>query len=180
MGARAPPTAGARRVQGVGRVHPAGALAHAPHGPRRRRPHRRPRRPPALLRRRARPCQYPYFQLFFVASFLPSCAVARVAGGRALQVQTAQYPTGAAAAGVPEDTDQTVRQRGLRQGRHPQALPRGGAPRAAEAAHLAAAEVPAGVAGGCRQGSGEEGEVLTRRCDAQLRQRVLVIVWIVL
>ena len=102
----------------------------------------------------------------------------------AVQVQTVQSPTlllrhlPAAAAGVPEDTDQAVRQRERRQGRHPQALPRGGAPRVAEAAHLAAAEVPAGVAAGCRQGSGE-GEVLTRRFDAQLRQHVLVIVSIV-
>ena len=51
-----------------------------------------------------------------------------------MQVQTVQSPTlllrhlPAAAAGVPEDTDQAVRQRERRQGRHPQALPRGGAP----------------------------------------------------
>jgi hypothetical protein len=35
------------------------------------------------------------------------------------------------------------------------------------------------VAAGCRQGSGE-GEVLTRRFDAQLRQHVLVVVFIIL
>ena len=96
-----------------------------------------------------------------------------------MQVQTVQFPTlllrhlPAAAAGVPEDTDQAVRQRERRQGRHPQALPRGGAPRVAEAAHLAAAEVPAGVTAGCCQGSGE---LLTRQFDAQLRQHVLVII----
>ncbi|KAG2585219.1 hypothetical protein PVAP13_6KG378906 [Panicum virgatum] len=55
---------------------------------------------------------------------------------------------------VPEDTDQAVRQRGRLQGRHPQALPRRGAARVAEAAHVAAAEVPARVAGGCFKGSG--------------------------
>lgn len=74
--------------------------------------------------------------------------------------------TSAAAAGVPEDTDQAVRQRERLQGRHPQALPRRGAAGAAEAAHLAAAEVPARVAGGCYKGSGEgEAQELTQQSD---------------
>ncbi|XP_039854844.1 uncharacterized protein LOC120712960 isoform X2 [Panicum virgatum] len=52
------------------------------------------------------------------------------------------------------EIDPAVRQRGRLQGRHPQALPRRGAARVAEAAHVAAAEVPARVAGGCFKGSG--------------------------
>lgn len=55
MGAQAPPAPGARVLQGVGGVHPAGALAHPPHRPRRRRPRRRPRHAPPRLRRRPRP-----------------------------------------------------------------------------------------------------------------------------
>ena len=102
---------------------------------------------------------------YLFSSPAPPFRAVAVMPSRLLRVQNVQCPqltqlcsssTSAAAARVPEDTDQAVRQRGRLQGRHPQALPRRGAARVAEAAHVTAAEVPARVAGGCFKGSGEE------------------------